>query len=44
VTPKRTIRHASAETPFSDIKNEDVEWDDDDFEGEKLMAIWLVLT
>jgi hypothetical protein len=29
-TPKRTIRLVSAETPFSDIKNEE---EDDEFEG-----------
>jgi len=36
VTLKRTIRHVSAETPFSNIKDEEeVEGDDDDFEGGK---------
>jgi hypothetical protein len=32
----------SAETQFSDIKDEEVE-EDDDLAGEKLTAIWLVL-
>jgi len=35
VTPKRTIRLVSAETPFSDIKEEEVEGDDDEVEGGK---------
>ena len=47
-TPKHTIRHVLAETPFSDIKDEEeVEGGDDDVEGvqgEGLTVIWLVLT
>ena len=45
VKPKRTIRHESAETPFSDIKDEEeVEGMMMTLQGEELMAIWLVLT
>jgi hypothetical protein len=34
MTPKRTIRHVSAETPFSDIKHEEeFEREDDEVEG-----------